>query len=95
MYFEDNQFQKSYEDILTLHKLDPKNNDIKYNLTGVLGAMGRYEESIKVGLEIPDTYSKIKLVYNNISMAYAFLKKCEESEKYARMAGVTPKTCQL
>jgi hypothetical protein len=72
----------------------PNSNDVKYNLTGALGALARYDEAIKIGLEIPETYAEIKGVYRNISYAYAYSLKCTESEKYAKLAGVEPKPCK-
>ena len=94
LYFEDGQFQKCYEDLITLLQLAPNSNDLKYNLTGALGELARYDEAIRIGLEIPETYAEIKAVYRNISYAYAYSVKCEESEKYAKLAGVEPKPCK-
>jgi len=93
-YFEDEQFQKSYEDFAKILALTPNSNDVKYNLTGALGALGRYEEAIKIGLEIPEDFTEIKGVYRNVSYSYAYSVKCEESEKYAKLAGVEPKPCK-
>lgn len=93
-YFQDGQFQKSHDDFAQLLILTPKSDDIKYNLTGALGALGRYEEAIKLGLEIPETYPEIKGVYRNIASASAYSGKCAESEKYAKLAGIPLKSCR-
>lgn len=93
LYFQLNQFESAYRDFLKLHEENPT-DDTRLNLSGTLGALGRYEESIELSLKIAPDYQEINQVYRNLHQAYLRLGQCEQAKIYAPKANIIlPPAC--
>jgi tetratricopeptide (TPR) repeat protein len=87
-YFEIQDYERSYADLLAYYQAHLSSNDAKYNLSGVLGMLGRYDEAIGMALRVTPDYKYINLVYNNLYHAYSGSGKCDLATEYAQKANI-------